>query len=91
MIDRELVELLDRAAEHLKSSVNEVEALKKQNALLKSDWVTLDEVADQLKVEKRFVERFLKGLKVFKSGNKVVRYKRTDVEERIQKNLTNAT
>ena len=90
MFDENLVRQMNSVAKTLSSLLEKNKKLEEEALRNKSELMSIEEVAQLLKVDKRFATRFVKGLPVFQAGSKVVRYYRADVEALIKKNTKNA-
>lgn len=88
MLDHALLDKAERVAKSFDKVLAKNQQLEVENSLLKSGWMSAEEVAQLLGVDKKFAARWLKGLPEFRSGTKIVRYKRSDVEARIMANTT---
>lgn len=69
------------------------ERLQSQNMELKmkvhqlsSPWLSIEQIAVLLSVDRKFARKWAEGLPEFRSGPKICRYRRQDVEARIEAN-----
>jgi len=87
-LDHNFLDKAEQVAKNLDKVLTRTKQLETENNLLKSGWISVEEVATLLGVDKRFAAKWLKDLPQFKSGAKIIRYKRSDVEARIAANTT---
>ncbi len=86
MFDEKFIKQMNLTAKTISDLLEKNKRLEEEARRNSSEMMTIEEVAQLLKVDKRFAGRLLKGLPTFQAGSKVIRYYRADVEEIIKKN-----